>query len=101
MKFKMFVAAVVSVVSGMALPALADPQLCDAFARTAQGTIIARDNGTSLTSLQDEIAEATRGTQMYDPLMDMVIKTYEGFPNATPEQAYDSTYAQCMDSMKG
>ncbi|GIT88203.1 hypothetical protein ROBYS_32190 [Roseobacter sp. OBYS 0001] len=51
--------------------------------------------------MQDEIAEATRGTQMYDPLMDMVFKTYEGFPNATPEPAYESTYAQCMDSMKG
>ncbi len=53
------------------------------------------------SKLQDEIAEASRGSQMYDPLMDLVIKTYEGFPDAAPEQAYESTYEQCMDSMKG
>ncbi len=93
------IALAVVMTASLAAPASADPQLCQAMATTAKGTIIARDNGTPLSSLQDEIAKAARGTQMYDPLMDLVIKTYEGFPNATPEEAYESTYVQCISSM--
>lgn len=89
----------VVITASLAVPASADAQLCEAMATTAKGTIIARDNGTPLSSLQDEIAEAARGTQMYDLLMDLVIKTYEGFPNATPEEAYEATYVQCIASM--
>ena len=88
-----------AVTGSLATTSVADPQLCDPIATTAKGTIIARDNGTPLSSLQDYIAQTARGTQMYDPLMELVIKTYEGFPDATPEQAYESTYAQCIDSM--
>jgi len=88
-----------AVASVMAVPASATPEFCNALARTAKGTIIARDNDKPLSMLQDYIAEEARGTPMYDPLMDLVIKTYEGFPDATPEQAYESTYTQCIDTL--
>lgn len=80
--------------------AKADQAMCPALAKIAQGSVEARNNGTSIQVLRDYVLAEFGQTQMYDGLMVIVEKSYYGFPNATPEQAYAETFAQCLASMR-
>jgi hypothetical protein len=80
---------------GLGSQVKADPRVCPPLAEIAMGTAVARNNGTPFRDIKEYIRAEFGRDPNYEAVMLIVEKTYYGFPNATPEQVYAETLAQC------
>ena len=76
--------------------AQADPRVCHALAKIAHGSVVARDEGTPIQVLEGYVREGLSESPFYETAMLVMEKSYYGFPDATPEEAYVETLLQCQ-----